>query len=67
MREEVPDDPYPHLLLGMLKERVGKEADARRHRETYARLSRGKQLESVAKAGFARLLDGVMPNLLRPR
>ena len=67
VREEVPDDPYPHLLLGMLKERVGKEAEARRHRETYARLSRGKQLESVAKAGFARLLDGVMPNLQPPR
>ena len=63
VREKVPDDPHPHLLLGILKERVGKEIEAQRHREIYTRLDRGKQFESVAKAEFARVLDRMMPNL----
>lgn len=63
VREKVPDDPYPHLFLGMMKERVGKEAEAQRHREIYTRLDRGKQLESATKAEFARVLDRMMPNL----
>ena len=60
--ETVPDDPYPHLFLGMLKERLGKETEARRHFATYSTLDRGKRLEGAAKAEVERVLDELLSN-----
>ena len=65
--EVVPDDPYPHLFLGMLNERAGNQKQARRHLATYNRLDRGKRLEGAAKAEVERVLGEMLPNLIDGR
>ena len=61
--EMVPEDHELHYHLGKLNERAGRETEAQYHLDTYARLERVKELQSIALKKLETAIGRVMPGL----